>query len=240
MWRPGRRFPLTSYSVTALNPYATLVVALNPVEYPSSYAIQMLNASKGIVSQWQTLQIRDDAGVDVAVQAGVGPYGVNYPYAYFNIPADAGDQLTVIICQVTGAVTSSPVAVALYGLGEAIRPYPLRSDGRIRPQGTNVAGNTSNGPLSGTLIAAPTSPARFLVGNITLSSALASSFFEISGTVNGASQIIAGVGSATAAGEGNVAQTRDEGLLLDAGTAITFNITAGASMMFSIEYDIVI
>jgi hypothetical protein len=234
---PNDDYTALNATVTALNPYSTLVVIINPVSLPGSYAVQVVNATKGLVSSWQTLSAGTTAIVPVYL--GAGPYPTTAPLAYFNTPADAGDQLAVLVCQVTGAIEPNSINLGFYGFGEAIRPNPLRQDGRCLPQSSQAASAELSTTGTQSMVGV-TSPARVLLGSAGISVVTATNQypFFIQGTIAGISeQVMIGPGS-----NGAVALEWPQGLLFDPGAGVNFVSSAGAGAVAyaTITYDVIV
>jgi hypothetical protein len=160
----------------------------------------------------------------------------------FPLPANTGDVLQVGVVQTWGTtlVSALTFGVTVYGLGAPVTPANLRSDGRSLPQHSLVTAGTSAGPLTGALLAAPGAGLRYMVGGVTTSGGLgANGFAEITGTVEGTTYIIGGTIGLNAA-VATSDRTYEQGLLLDQNTALNIDITAAISMLFSVDYDVVV
>lgn len=144
---------------------------------------------------------------------------------------------------VSGAYTLGSVSITVW-LNEADAgtwsvvgltrcPTPVRPDGRAYPLGSLGVNSYAGVPGTNTLVAAPPSPLRLLLRQLTARAA--SSYVDVQGTVGGAPAELLGVNQ-TAAGQ--ITQGYESGLLLDVGAPLTY-FTGGAGGAGA-AYDIVV
>jgi hypothetical protein len=213
----------------AQHSYQTVAVMLGTIAAvapPAGFCVSVLNNTSIVQSAYQYQPIRPGP-------RNAGPL-------FFPVPCNVGDVLQVAIVQTWGTPAGGLFPVTVLGLGGEVQPAPLRSDGRSMPQRSLVVGGTNTGPYAGAaLIAAPAAGCRILLSGCNLAGGPPQSYFLVLGTLNGAANTFAALVT-PAAQSANLDKQWEEGLLLDAATAVTQSVTAASPVALAVDYDIVV
>jgi hypothetical protein len=158
-------------------------------------------------------------------------------YVILPIANKIGDNLNVGLIFNTTPTGGSTLGVRIFGLTNT-QPPKTRGDCRLYPIGRHAAFGVTGAGAGATVIANPGATLRILVSSISVSASGGN--VQLQGTIGGvaASTIAFTFGIA-----GNFAdppfKVPEEGILLDANSALTLNAQAGSTQACAVLYDIV-
>lgn len=191
---------ITSFSVTPLKSYASLILVTNPTGVAGTIP-------------WE-VDLYTQGGIFFGAAAFAGANASGYFQAALTLPVVAGQALTGNI-----RISHLPSSGGWSLLGSTLPlPVQMRPDGRAFPLGSINSSALAGGAGSAVLVGPPggVGPMRVFIRALHVSSTTA--FMDINGTLGGVGIEIIGVPTSQVA-----VLDLESGLLMDAGTQVTYN-----------------